>query len=165
MFNYLVPQFMTSPNDPFLLSHANFPGLPPGSDRLPFANPLMNYPHGFPGPGLTSSNMFMFPPYMQYRLPPSTFPPSFLPPPTTGQMSSHSPHSQVSKSKSPITSQSSSHHSSSTHTSSKSHENKDFERRDYYQQDEDDFDPYLHRGPSPEPKIDDSECHRSQSAM
>lgn len=35
------------------------------------------------------------------------------------------------------------------------------------QQDDDDIDrdSYMPRGPSPEPKIEDSECHRSQSAM
>nr|XP_027199576.1 arginine-glutamic acid dipeptide repeats protein-like isoform X2 [Dermatophagoides pteronyssinus] len=178
-----VPPFMTSPNDPFLLSHPNFPGLPPGSDRLPF-NPLMNYPPGFPHglPGLP----FM-PPWPQYaaatRLPQGAFPSSFLPPPPGSNSSgniggpgssaaaSHSPHSQMSsKSKSPITSQSSSHHGSSSHLPSNksSHDNKDVfdPRRDFYQHDEEDFDSsYLPRGPSPEPKIEDSECHRSHSAI
>ncbi|KAH7643722.1 grunge-like protein [Dermatophagoides farinae] len=177
-----VPPFMTSPNDPFLLSHPNFPGLPPGSDRLPF-NPIMNYPPGFP-PGLPGLPFGLWSQYpAATRLPQGAFPSSFLPPPpgstTSGgnigvpgssAAASHSPHSQMSsKSKSPITSQSSSHHGSSSHLpSNKSHDNKDVfdPRRDFYQHDEEEFDSsFLHRGPSPEPKIEDSECHRSHSAI
>lgn len=113
-------------------------------------------------------------PWSQYaaaRLPPGAFPSPYLQP-SPGPMGSHSPHSQISKSKSPITSQSSTHHNSPSHFSShssKTHENRDsLERRerDLYQQDEEDMDnSFLPRGPSPEPKIEDSECHRSQSAM
>lgn len=167
-FPSLVPPFMTSPNETFMLPHPNFAAaLPPGSDRLPFPNPLMNYQGFAPLP-------FM-PPWPQYaRLPQGTFPSSFLPPPGAGQMgapAAHSPHSQMSKSKSPITSSaqqsSSSHHGSVPSHKSHTEKEQQFVGRDFYQPpDEDDFDSsYLHRGPSPEPKIEDSECHRSQSAI
>ncbi|KAF7493019.1 Arginine-glutamic acid dipeptide repeats protein [Sarcoptes scabiei] len=173
-FPSLVPPFMTSPNDPFMLSHPNFAGLPPGSDRLPFPNPLMNYPPGFP-PGLPGLSFMS--PWSQYaaRLPQGAFP-SFLPPPSPSAgaasnpaISAHSPHSQVSnKSKSPIaSSQQSGIHHGSAHQS-KSHEKESFDRREFFQpqQEEEEFESsFVHRGPSPEPKIEDSECHRSQSAI
>ncbi|CAG2102423.1 unnamed protein product [Medioppia subpectinata] len=92
----------------------------------------------------------------------------------------------VSKSKSPITSQSSRiSHSPSQYVSSNmsKHDNKydmnpmhnrDMDRhdrhdrhrdRDHHEEEELEPIPTLSRGPSPEPKIEDSECHRSQSAI
>ena len=166
---YFLGPFPSS--DQFLMSHPNFASqLSSSGERMPFPNPLINYPPGFTHmPGLSP---FMAP-WSQYpaRLPPGAFQSPFmqLPP---NQMSSHSPHSQISKSKSPISSQSSSHHSPSHFSNhpSKCHDNNkdNFDRRDRdpYQQEDDEMDnSYLSRGPSPEPKIEDSECHRSQSAM
>lgn len=168
-----APPFGASnPNDPFLMANPNFAAshlAGAGGDRLPFPNPLINYPPGF-APHLPGLPPFMNP-WSQYataaRLPPGAFPSPYLPP-SANPISSHSPHSHVSKSKSPISSQSSAHHSSPSHFS-KVHESKDsFDRRDRdtYQPDDDEMDnTFLPRGPSPEPKIEDSECHRSQSAM
>ena len=124
----------------------------------------MNYPPGFP-PHLAG---LPFMPWSQYaaaaRLPPGPFPSPYLPT-STGQIGSPSPHSQLSKSKSPITAQPSLHHNSSHFPHSMKHENKDsLERRDGIDEDEID-NTFMPRGPSPEPKIEDTECHRSQSAM
>lgn len=42
---------------------------------------------------------------------------------------------------------------------------RDYRSHDDHDEEEMDHPPQLSRGPSPEPKIEDSECHRSQSAM
>lgn len=171
-----------SPNDPFL---ANFPSahIGPSGERLPFPSPFGSYPPGFP-PHLAGLQPFINP-WSQYaaatRLPHGAFPSPFMQSPAN-PISSHSPHGppSMSKSKSPITQQSSSssntsHHNSPSHFSSHKHneqkDNFDRRERDMYQQqqqqDDDDIDrdSYMPRGPSPEPKIEDSECHRSQSAI
>jgi arginine-glutamic acid dipeptide repeat-containing protein len=121
------------------------------------------------------------PPHLGFSAPP--FQPSMMS--TSGQMPS--PHNiPITKSKSPITSQPNLiSHSPSQFTPVQSHvshaskhdnnkydlnqvSHRDIERREREHQPEDEEieqTPLLTRGPSPEPKIEDSECHRSQSAM
>lgn len=161
----LVPPYTSSAlgaNDAFLMSQANFNPAhlaSPGSERLPF--PMMGYPPGFPA-GLPGMPPFLHAPWSQY--PPARLPLPYMP--SANQPTSHSPQSQ--KSKSPMTSQSGSIHNSPSHFSHlKPFDNYDRRDKDVYSQDpDDDYDSsYLPRGPSPEPKIEDSECHRSQSAM
>lgn len=170
-----------------LFSHPNFSSahMPPGGpERLGFLGNHLPFPPGYGFP-------FMHPSLFNSggRLPPGAFhqPPPFLPPGVaapggggaggpggpSGQMSS--PHSQMGKSKSPsISSQSPGHHNSSHFA--KPHETGPFDRESLYQQqqhqqqqqqqdDEDNEPPYVSRGLTPEPRIDDSECIRSPAAM
>ena len=131
-------------------------------------------------------------PYSSRCLPPHHlgFPASPFPPPMMGtgvQMPIQTnPRESVSKSKSPISSHSTRiSHSPSQYTSASHHSkhdskydlssvsNRDIDRhrdrdhshRDPHEEEEIEPTPILSRGPSPEPKIEDSECHRSQSAM
>lgn len=158
-----------------LQTHPNLtpPGLSP--HMMPPAMP----PY-FPTSWSPYSSRPILPPHLGFSG--SPFPPVMS---TSGQM--QSPHNNsMSKPKSPITSQQNLiSHSPSQFTAVQSHishlskhdnnkydlnqvSNRETERRDREHPHEDEEiepTPIISRGPSPEPKIEDSECHRSQSAM
>ena len=160
-------------------SLAGFPGMTPAEQRLPpaapghpgFGHPGLMPPHPY---GPLASHPFFLPPGLSPHFgPPSGwFPqrpmaglPGFPTGPSIPSPSSTPGLSSKSKSPAPKDERSSDHHRDSGHHS---HHKSSSDRRDSLSvpdDDEPDPTPMIARGPSPEPKVEDSECHRSQSAM
>ena len=146
-------------------SDPRIPGLPPGHPAFgpsPFGIPghpgAAFGPPGFPFPFASG-----LPPYFThpYFAPPQRlgFPSSLGPP---HPVPAPSPTSKSKESPGPSSRSSDHHH----HRSSTSSDPGSQDRRpDSIDDDEPEPASIISRGPSPDPKVEDSECHRSQSAM
>lgn len=172
-FPGMVP--ISSRTGPEMFLHPSFTtmaGSDPRIAALPPGHPAFGpSPFGIPGhpggPFAPSGFPFPFPP----GLPPYFTHPYFAPPQRLGFPSSVGPShpipppSPTSKSKeSPgPSSRSSDHHHHRSNTSSDTPSQD--RRPDSIDDDEPEPASIISRGPSPDPKVEDSECHRSQSAM
>jgi len=159
-----IPGWAGFPGMPGMMaptSRAGDPQLPPTSlagfftpseQRLPPGHPAFGPPHLMGAHPLGPHGFPFLPPGMPPYFAPPWFPPrpALGFPPSIPSPSGH-PSSSSSKSKSPAP-------KDDRHSSDRRESNT--------VPDDDDMEPQpLIRGPSPEPKVEDSECHRSQSAI
>lgn len=179
MFQSTYTPSITSSEQRLHAIHHQLPGAGLHSSPNPNLPPHLGLPQVIP-PVMPFTSPWA--PYSP-RVPPHQLGYPFQPPQITSSshgQSLHSPHhlSSYNKTKSPVTSQSnhiSPPSASSSHISKHDHnkydlhlgqrDGRDREHSQHNEEDEPDPQPVLTRGPSPEPKIEDSECHRSQSAM
>ena len=167
-FPGMVP--ISSRTGPEMFLHPSFTSMAGSDPRiagLPPGHPAFGpSPFGIPGhPGAPFGPAgFPFP--FAPGLPPYFTHPYFAPPQRLGFPSSHpvpspSPNSRSKESPGPSSRSSDHHHRSSTSSDPGSQDR----RPDSMDDDEPEPASIISRGPSPDPKVEDSECHRSQSAM